>query len=286
MSAADRRLDRGVPHAGDLLVPLQGQPGLQGLRGDLRRGLGRLLVREPLLAEHLAEAGPEPAGRVREAAPPAGGWDYRCIYLIAAILGVMMLMRLLPKGGWISRWPLAFIVGRRRDSTSSPIFSRTRSTRSTTRSCRWSAAGSGVPSGLPLPFRVDWDAIFIFVGTVTGLDLLLLLRRAQAGGRRGRADRHLLPDGDLRRLVRLHRDEPDVALDRADGLPLRRLARPVALTGGGERAHRHPTKRSAPCRDSERAGRPACPPRFESRSPGRGAPRADYFSRVIFFVSR
>ncbi|MGH8003732.1 MAG: hypothetical protein ACRECJ_03290 [Limisphaerales bacterium] len=31
--------------------------------------------------------------------------------LIAAGLGIMMLMRLLPKIGWISRWPLAFVIG-------------------------------------------------------------------------------------------------------------------------------------------------------------------------------
>jgi hypothetical protein len=30
---------------------------------------------------------------------------------VGAILGAMMLMRLIPKIGWISRWPLAFIVG-------------------------------------------------------------------------------------------------------------------------------------------------------------------------------
>jgi len=32
-------------------------------------------------------------------------------YLLPALLGLMLLMRLLPKGGWISRWPLAFLVG-------------------------------------------------------------------------------------------------------------------------------------------------------------------------------
>lgn len=32
-------------------------------------------------------------------------------YLIPAILGIMLLMRLSPKGPWISRWALAFIVG-------------------------------------------------------------------------------------------------------------------------------------------------------------------------------
>ncbi len=30
---------------------------------------------------------------------------------VGAILGILMLMRLIPKIGWISRWPLAFIVG-------------------------------------------------------------------------------------------------------------------------------------------------------------------------------
>ena len=32
-------------------------------------------------------------------------------YLVALILGVMLLWRLSPIGGWISRWPLAFIIG-------------------------------------------------------------------------------------------------------------------------------------------------------------------------------
>jgi hypothetical protein len=33
------------------------------------------------------------------------------VYLLPLILGVMLLMRLSPKGAWISRWPLAFIIG-------------------------------------------------------------------------------------------------------------------------------------------------------------------------------
>ncbi len=40
--------------------------------------------------------------------PHAEGW-YMLIF--GGVLGIMMLMRLLPKIGWISRWPLAFIVG-------------------------------------------------------------------------------------------------------------------------------------------------------------------------------
>lgn len=31
--------------------------------------------------------------------------------IVGALLGILMLMRLVPKIGWISRWPLAFIVG-------------------------------------------------------------------------------------------------------------------------------------------------------------------------------
>ena len=37
--------------------------------------------------------------------------EFDWIYLIPAILSVMLLCRLLPSGGWIARWPLAFIIG-------------------------------------------------------------------------------------------------------------------------------------------------------------------------------
>ena len=33
------------------------------------------------------------------------------LYIFPLILGVMLLMRLSPQGAWISRWPLAFIIG-------------------------------------------------------------------------------------------------------------------------------------------------------------------------------
>lgn len=33
------------------------------------------------------------------------------IYIVPLILGIMLLMRLSPKGNWIARWPLAFIIG-------------------------------------------------------------------------------------------------------------------------------------------------------------------------------
>jgi hypothetical protein len=37
--------------------------------------------------------------------------DYSSAYLVPLILGGMLLWRLAPKGSWIARWPLAFIIG-------------------------------------------------------------------------------------------------------------------------------------------------------------------------------
>lgn len=37
--------------------------------------------------------------------------DFEIHYFVPLILGLMLLMRLSPKGGWLSRWSLAFIVG-------------------------------------------------------------------------------------------------------------------------------------------------------------------------------
>lgn len=37
--------------------------------------------------------------------------DYWFLYFVPLILGAMLLWRLAPKGGWIARWPLAFIIG-------------------------------------------------------------------------------------------------------------------------------------------------------------------------------
>ncbi len=33
------------------------------------------------------------------------------LYVVPLVLGVMLLWRLAPRGGWIARWPLAFVVG-------------------------------------------------------------------------------------------------------------------------------------------------------------------------------
>ncbi len=50
---------------------------------------------------------------VRDWAMPGLGADERqeLLYLIPLILGLMLLWRLSPKGGWISRWPMAFFIG-------------------------------------------------------------------------------------------------------------------------------------------------------------------------------
>jgi hypothetical protein len=40
-----------------------------------------------------------------------GRIDYHWVYLLGGGLGVLMLLRLLPNVGWLSRWSLAFIVG-------------------------------------------------------------------------------------------------------------------------------------------------------------------------------
>jgi hypothetical protein len=41
----------------------------------------------------------------------SGQWDDRIWYVLAGILAIMMLLRLVSKVGWISRWPLAVVVG-------------------------------------------------------------------------------------------------------------------------------------------------------------------------------
>lgn len=40
-----------------------------------------------------------------------GHWSNQWSYLIPAALGVLLVLRLVPSIGWVSRWPLAFLVG-------------------------------------------------------------------------------------------------------------------------------------------------------------------------------
>lgn len=50
-------------------------------------------------------------GGVRFVLPALADREPEYHYIIPAILGILLLMRLSRKFGWISRWPLAFIVG-------------------------------------------------------------------------------------------------------------------------------------------------------------------------------
>ena len=52
-------------------------------------------------------------GLVRQWTTPGLAEDHtwHWIYIIPLILSVMLVCRLLPKGGWIARWPLAFVIG-------------------------------------------------------------------------------------------------------------------------------------------------------------------------------
>ena len=48
---------------------------------------------------------------VKNWAMPGLDTEAELIYLIPLVMGIMLLWRLAPKGSWISRWPLAFIIG-------------------------------------------------------------------------------------------------------------------------------------------------------------------------------
>jgi hypothetical protein len=100
---------------------------------------------------------------------PAHVIDSRWLYLIAGLLGIMMLMRLVPKAGWISRWPLAFIVG----STAGLYFITYLQSNAINQIhdtlVPLVGSGAGTFFGIPLPFHIDWPGLFIFVGTFTGL---------------------------------------------------------------------------------------------------------------------
>jgi hypothetical protein len=56
----------------------------------------------PKLYENISHAYTKP---VTDAGVPS------LLYVVALILGIMMLMRLVPKLGWMSRWPLSVVVG-------------------------------------------------------------------------------------------------------------------------------------------------------------------------------
>lgn len=67
-------------------------------------------VWEELIKHLLIKLWPEIATGLVEGIEPVSAGT-RIWYLLPLIMGIMLLWRLAPKGGWIARWPLAFIVG-------------------------------------------------------------------------------------------------------------------------------------------------------------------------------
>jgi hypothetical protein len=66
-------------------------------------------VWEQLIKNLFAKLLPSAAATLVEGIPEDATPDL--LYLVPLVLGILLLMRLSPKGGWIARWPLAFIVG-------------------------------------------------------------------------------------------------------------------------------------------------------------------------------
>jgi len=93
-------------------------------------------------------------------------WEEPMLW-VGAILGLLMLMRLVPKIGWLSRWPLAFIVGATAGLWLMNYFASNImvQVQATMRPLFSSTFGGGFDAG--------WSMIFaqlvIFVGTFSGL---------------------------------------------------------------------------------------------------------------------
>ena len=88
----------------------------------------------------------------------AGHDEIRIIYIIPFILGIFMLLRLVPKVGWLARWAIAYIVGitaglRFYSFLNSDILMQIQST--------------------AIDFTAGWtsiiNALILFIGTLTGL---------------------------------------------------------------------------------------------------------------------
>jgi hypothetical protein len=116
----------------------------------------------PKLVLNLRDA----AVAVAHGQPPGGG----VVYLLAGVLGVMMLMRLLPKIGWISRWPMAFIVG-----ATAGLYFITYLQSNALEQMKATIATPLITADFyrhlwpPPPFNPYWDPLWVFVGTFTGL---------------------------------------------------------------------------------------------------------------------
>jgi hypothetical protein len=70
-----------------------------------------LAVWDEIIKHLLVKLWPEVVTGLVEGVDTSVGVGTRLWYLMPTVLGFMLLWRLAPKGGWIARWPLAFIVG-------------------------------------------------------------------------------------------------------------------------------------------------------------------------------
>jgi len=121
----------------------------------------------PKLYDNLKHALAEPT-------TATGSLSIEWLYLFALLLGILMLLRLVPKLGWLSRWPLSFVVGataglyfitylqsnalRQLQATLVPILNFTDM-----------ASGKGPTSTLNAFFKQYLGNAVILVGTVSGL---------------------------------------------------------------------------------------------------------------------
>jgi hypothetical protein len=138
--------------------------------------------------------------------------SFNILFYIPIIMGVLLLMRLSPKGGWIARWPLAFIVG----TTAGLNFVR--------------YLRSDFVKQISATFvdlAVDWQGRQSghFCRGYVRTGLLLLLKRTHRPVRYGLAGWHLGIDAYFRRRVRLHGDGSYLSAGRASDIFVPRLVR-------------------------------------------------------------
>lgn len=144
----------------------------------------------------------------------AADFSGNIILLIPAALGLMMLMRIHPKTQWISRYPIAIMVG-----TTAGI--------SMLRYMK-SDILQQLTATMINPFAADTTPevignLLMIIGTICGVVLLLL--QQETGGRLQGClqGRYLVSDGELWRYLRLHCDGTYFTIDRPSGFPLGRL---------------------------------------------------------------
>ena len=138
--------------------------------------------------------------------------------LIPVAIGTLMLTRYVPKAAWLSRYAFAFIVGVGSGLAIPRVISSyiLKQIEDTVRPLMVMVPGEGLTFTMEPPQPGQQSQYHHHPGRRQfGVVLLFLLRRAH-GARQGRGpDRNPLSDDRVRRGLRLHRDGPHVALDRA-----------------------------------------------------------------------